>query len=547
MKTMVKIMVLFFLAGILFSCEKKVGTSDPPSTVTPGDSGKMRELEKKANQEEEQRKANEARLAEEQRKAEAARIAEDKRKADEARLAEEQRKAETARIAEEQRKAEAARIAEEQRKAETARLAEEQRKVETARIAEEQRKAEAARLAEEQRKAEAARLAEEQRKAETARIAEERRKAETARLAEEQRKAEAARLAEEQRKAEAARLAEEQRKAEAARLAEERRRAEEARIAEERRKAEVARIAEEQRRRAETAISNADKKISEIDFERQNRFRVDYNEAKGFLTNARDFFNAGNWNMVTQNTDRAINKVVWIMEQPLIKDAPYVHFLIKDTVSGVPIKYGEIRTGIAKNAGRSGRITEREKNQLLKEATKVDSNQDFGNGMLNKRIEEIKQNNTMFFIISRRGNGGYASYVPIKDIFNGYSIDVPFSIENEVYKIPFSIKYPFQKYTFSEGDTVAVIFYYRERNDEINDELDNAELQSPVIQVKLEENSGGIIELNTKDLNVSPSAQIDYRFELKGKLRSGGDTIFKYKGRLIQLWDIEKDAPLTFE
>ena len=180
---------------------------DTPITVTKSATDANKE-------EQDKKKAEEARIAEEKRKSEEARIAEEKRKAEEARIAEEKRKAEEARIAEEKRKAEEARVAEEKRKAEEARIAEEKRKAEEVRIAEEKRKAEEARIAEEKRKAEEARIAEEKRKADEARIAEEKRKAEEARLAEEKRKAEEARIAEEKRKAEEARIAEEKKKAE---------------------------------------------------------------------------------------------------------------------------------------------------------------------------------------------------------------------------------------------------------------------------------------------------------------------------------------------
>ena len=106
--------------------KKPAPAEEQPTAVQPTAEQPMMDQPTEILQPEEQRQAEEARLAEEQRQAEEARLAEEQRQAEEARRAEEQRQAEEARRAEEQRQAEEARLAEEQRLAEEARRAEEQ-------------------------------------------------------------------------------------------------------------------------------------------------------------------------------------------------------------------------------------------------------------------------------------------------------------------------------------------------------------------------------------------------------------------------------------
>ena len=202
---------------------------------------------RKAKQEEEARKEDEARV-------EAARKKDEAKKQEEKAVAEAQakveaKKAEDARIAaEEAKKAEAARIAAEQaKKAEDAlTAAEEAKKAEDARIAAEQaKKAEDA--AEEAKKAEDARIAAEQaQKADDARIAaEEAKKAEDDRIAaEEAKKAEDTRIA-----AEEARIAEEERllaEEEALLLKEQERSEKEAQLKKQELENELKRLAEEE-------------------------------------------------------------------------------------------------------------------------------------------------------------------------------------------------------------------------------------------------------------------------------------------------------------
>jgi hypothetical protein len=278
---------------------------------------------------------------------------------------------------------------------------------------------------------------------------------------------------------------------------------------------------------AQTALKNAKEQYDLVQDRSDHEL---FNDMQKAYTNAHSALSNKSWKLASNNAATVISYAVQILSIARPSDPNIFQFKIKDSMKNMPISYGEVMYGPAKEAGASGQITEAEKNRLTRAAFELEREakiETIKNGILKLDRSDVSSGAPMFFIISRKGGGGYVSFVNVKS----QTVEVSFNIRGEVQRIPFSIEYKTRD-TLNE-DVVKIVFSYKRDSDNGYTDYQT--------QVELT-NDKGFLVLDPQALNISLAEKISYRIEVRGTVKSGNIRSFTYNGRTLPLWDIEKEA-----